>query len=80
MGEPKPHPNFTDSRAFQRRLERELVIGGLIIGLVVGVGLIYLFWGQAAALTSLLCFVLFLGIIGLVWGFLRLVEWLGNRE
>ncbi len=76
----KERPNVTDSRGFQRRLERELIIGGLIVGLVVGIGLIYLFWGQTAALTSLTCFVLFLAIIGLVWGFLRLVEWLGNRE
>ncbi len=76
----KQRPNVTDSRRFQRQLERELIIGGLIVGLVVGIGLIYLIWGPTAALTSLTCFILFLGIIGLVWGFLRLVEWLGNRE
>ncbi len=76
----KQRPNVTDSRGFQRQLERELIIGGLLIGLVVGIGLIYLFWGRTAALTSLLCFVLFLGIIGLVWGFLLLVDWLGKRE
>ncbi len=75
----KPRPNVTDSRGMQRQLERELVVGGLVIGLVVGIGLIYLFWGQTAALTSLLCFVLFLGIIGLVWAFLLLVDWLGRR-
>ncbi len=76
----KQRPSVTDSRRFQRQLERELIIGGLIVGLVVGIGLIYLIWGQTAAFTSLTCFILFLGIIGLVWGFLRLVEWLGNRE
>lgn len=71
---------ITDSRGYQRRLERELVIGGLAIGLVLGVGLIYLFWGQSAALTSLGCFVLFLAVIGVVWGSLQVITWLGERE
>ncbi len=72
--------NVTDSRGYQRQLERELILGGLIIGLIVGVGLIYLIWGWTAALTSLLCFVLFLGVIAIVWAFLLLVDWLGKRE
>ncbi len=76
----KRQPNVTDSRGFQRELERELIIGGLIIGLIVGVGLIYLIWGRTAALTSLLCFVLFIGVIAIVWVFLLLVDWLGRRE
>jgi hypothetical protein len=72
--------NVPDSRSYQSRLERELVSGGLLIGLVVGIGLIYLFWGETAALTSLLCFGLFLGIIALVWGLLLVIGWLGERE
>ncbi len=74
------HKNVTDSRSYGRQLERELVIGGLIIGLVVGVGLIYIFMGQTAAVTSVLCFGGFLGIIALVWGFLAVIDWLGKRE
>lgn len=70
----------TDSRSYQGRLERELVIGGLLVGLVVGVGLIYLFWGATPALTSLACFGLFLGVIALVWGILFVIGWLGERE
>jgi hypothetical protein len=71
--------NIPDSRSYQSRLERELVIGALLIGLLVGIGLIYLFWGESAALTSLLCFALFLGIIAVVWGFLQVISWLGER-
>lgn len=71
--------NTPDYRSYQSRLERELVIGALIIGLVVGNGLIFLFWGASAALTALLVFGLFLGIIGIVWGFLQVVSWLGER-
>ena len=72
--------NISDSRSYASRLERELIVGALLIGLVVGVGLIYLFWGERAALTGLLCFALFLGIIAVVWGFLRVISWLGERE
>lgn len=67
-------------RAYQKQLERELVIGGVIVGLVIGIGGIYFLWGSAAAVTSLLCFVLFLAIVALVWGLLTLAAWLGNRE
>jgi hypothetical protein len=72
--------NVTDSRSYASRLERELIVGALLIGLVLGVGLIFLFWGEQAALTSLLCFALFLGVIAVVWGFLRVISWLGERE
>jgi hypothetical protein len=72
--------NVSDSRSYQSQLERELIIGALLIGLVVGIGLIFLFWGESAALTSLLCFALFLGIIAVVWVFLQVIGWLGERE
>jgi hypothetical protein len=76
-----PQGNRADNpRAYQRQLERELVIGGVVIGLVVGVGLIYLIWGATPALTALACFVMFLGVVALVWGLLTLASWLGNRE
>lgn len=71
--------NVTDSRAYQRQLERELIVGGLVIGLIVGVGLIYLFWGQSAAVTSLICFGGFVAVIAVVWGFLQMITWLGER-
>lgn len=76
-----PQPNRIDNpRAFQGQLERELVIGGVIIGLLIGIGGIYVLWGSAAAITSLMCFGLFLGVVALVWGLLTLASWLGNRE
>ncbi len=75
----KPGKGVTDSRAFERQLQRELIVGGLVIGTVVGVGLIFLIWGPAAALTALSCFVLFLGLIGLVWLILVGFAWLGKE-
>ncbi len=75
----KSGKGVTDSRGFQRQLERELVIGGLLIGLVVGVGLIFLIWGRDAALTALACFGLFGGLIALVWLILVGFTWLGRE-
>ena len=76
-----PQQNRADNpRAYQKQLERELVIGGVIVGLIFGIGGIYFFWGATPALTSLACFVLFLGVVALVWGLLTLMSWLGNRE
>jgi hypothetical protein len=40
--------------------------------------MIYLLWGQAAAVTSLVCFGLFLGVVALVWGVLALLSWIAR--
>lgn len=68
-----------DQRAYRVRLERELIVGGLIIGFVIGIGGIYLLWGIIAAETGLLCFVGFLVVVALVWGVLTLLGWLADR-
>ncbi len=69
----KPERLF-DSRAYRGKIERELIIGGAAITLVVGGGLIALFWGNEAFFTSLLCFVSFAGLVLIVWLFLKLLE------
>ncbi len=75
----KSSKGIADSRAFERQLQRELIIGGLVIGAIVGIGLIFLIWGQAAALTALACFGLLLGLIALVWLILVGFAWLGRE-
>ncbi len=70
---PKPKRSF-DSRTYRGRLERELILGGTLIGLVIGGGLIALIWGVPALLVALGCFAGFMGLVGLVWGFLKIVE------
>jgi hypothetical protein len=69
----KPSKQF-NSRKFQGQMERELIIGGIAVGLVVGGGLIYLFWGISALMTSLTCVVSFGGLILVVWLFLKVIE------
>lgn len=74
----KPERPF-NSRRYQGQIERELIIGGIIITIVVGGGLIALIWGGSAFVAALGCFALIFGLIGLIWGFLKVLE-LVSRE
>lgn len=69
----KPEPSF-NSRKYQGQLERELVYGGVVIGLVIGGGLIALIWGVPALLLALAVFLGFWILVGIIWGFLKLLE------
>ncbi len=69
----KPEKSF-NSRTYQGQVERELVFGGVLVGLIVGGGLIALFWGIAGLFTALLFFLGFWIMVGLIWGFLKALE------
>ena len=69
----KPENSF-NSRTYRGQVERELIFGGVLVGLVIGGGLIALFWGIPGLFTALLFFLGFWLMVGLVWGFLKLLE------
>jgi hypothetical protein len=69
----KPDRPF-NSRGYRGQIERELIVGGILITIVIGGGLIAFFWGGSAFLTALACFALALGLIGIVWLFLKVLE------
>ena len=69
----KPDKVF-NSRTYQGQVERELIIGGLLVGFVVGGGLIALIWGTAALFTALIVLGFFLGLIAIVRLFLKQLE------
>ena len=69
----KPDKTF-NSRTYQGQVERELIIGGFLVGCVVGGGLIALIWGSAAFFTALTVLGLFLARIASVWLVLKLLE------
>ena len=71
---PKKIDQVFDSRKDQGKLERELVYGGVVIGLVVGGGLITLIWGVPALFVVLMIFLGFWVLVGIIWGFLKLLE------
>ena len=69
----KPDKSF-NSRKYQGQVERELIVGAILITLIVGGGLIALIWGREAFFTALAFFIGALLLAGLVWGFLKALE------
>ncbi len=69
----KPEQPF-NSRKYQGQIERELIVGGILITIIVGGGLIALIWGGTAFFTALACFGLALVLIGGIWLFLKVLE------
>ena len=61
----KPDEPF-NSRGYRGQVERELIVGAILITLIVGGGLIGLIWGRDAFLAALAFFVGALVLSGLV--------------
>ncbi len=62
MAKQKPQRQF-NSRRYQGKIERELMIGAVLIAMIVGGGLIALMWGRDASLTALGCIALAVGLV-----------------
>jgi uncharacterized SAM-binding protein YcdF (DUF218 family) len=75
---PKPGP-VSDLRRYARQTNVQLGVGGVLLFLVLGNGLIYLIYGQGAALMGLLCTLAFLAPLGLIWLALALIDWIVRR-
>ena len=71
---PKKPERLFNSRKYQGQLESELIVGGILIMILVGGGLIALFWGGSALVTALACFALTVGLIVVLWLFLKVLE------
>ncbi len=64
-----------------RGTQVRLILGGALILVLVGGGLIWLFYGRSAALVAVSCFLVILVIGGLLWLILRLMElWVRGDE
>ena len=68
-----------DLRNYASQTNLRLVAGFFVIILVVGVGLIYTFWGQPAAVTALICVAGALIPAVLVWLVLELLGWVVKK-
>jgi hypothetical protein len=68
-----------DLRHHAAQTNRRLILGGIAILFVVGDGLIYIFYGQRAALLGLVCLVAGLAPLVLIWGALALIGWIADR-
>ena len=68
-----------DLRKYARQTNARLIVGGILILFVLGIGLIYVFYGRGAAMMGLVC--LFAGLFPLllIWLALAGIEWLSRR-
>jgi hypothetical protein len=69
----KPERPF-NSRTYQGKIERELILGGILITIFLGGGLIALIWGGGAFVAAMGCFALGLALIGAIWLVLKVIE------
>ena len=68
-----------DLRQYARQTNVRLIAGGLLLLLVVGDGLIYLFYGQGPAVMGLICMLAGLSPLVLIWLALELIGWIARR-
>jgi hypothetical protein len=68
-----------DLRRYARQTNVRVFVGFLLILLFIGEGLIYAFYGAAAAVSGLLCILAGLFPLLLIWGFLNLLDWIAKR-
>ena len=73
MANQKPEQPF-NSRGYQGKIERELILGAVLIATGVGGGIIALLWGWEAFLTALSCMALAVGLGALLWLVLKGME------
>ena len=69
----------TDLRKYTSQTTVRLIVGALILLFVVGSGLIWWFYGPAAALMGLLCLLGALAPIGLIWLLMIGLDWIVKR-
>jgi len=68
-----------DLRQYARQTSFRLVIGFILVLFIIGDGLIYLFYGRAAAITGLLCLVVAFVPVILISIALWLLDWFTHR-
>jgi hypothetical protein len=70
-----------DLRRHWGQTQIRLIVGGLALLGVVGGGLVWLFYGGAAAITAVSCLLVACGLMGLLWLILALLErWVKEEE
>jgi hypothetical protein len=70
---------MTDLKKFDNQTITRLIAGGIGILFLVGDGLIYLIYGQQAAMMGLLCLLGAMVPIGLIMGVIWFMDWIVKR-
>jgi hypothetical protein len=72
-----------DLRKYAHQTNVRLVVGALFLLFIIGVGLIYLFYGKSAAVLGFLCLLAGMVPVFLIWLALTILDWIakrGNRD
>ena len=81
MTDKPPANRPTNLRELQRRTERNLIIGGVVILFVIGGGLIWLLYGVDQALMAELCMGGLLAFFGgAYWLILKIMKSIGSSD
>lgn len=70
---------MSDMRNYAKKTNRRLVIGFILILLIVGMGLVAIFWGTPAALFGAICLAGMIIPSALIWGVLTLFAYIRNK-
>ena len=68
-----------DLRNYARQTNIRLIIGGLLLLFIVGLGLIYFFYGPSAAFMGLICLLAGLVPLFLIWLVFFVLEFITKR-
>ena len=69
-----------DLRHYARQTNIRLIIGFLLVLFLIGDGLIYLFYGQGAAIMGVVCLLAGLAPVILITIALRIIDWVVRRN
>lgn len=74
------HDKKFDLRKYSRQTTVRLITGGILLLLIIGISLIYAFYGAGAAGLGLLCVLGGLSLVAIVLILLWLMEWIVRRN
>jgi hypothetical protein len=63
-----------DPRRHLQQTQGRLIVAGLALLIIVGGGLVWLLYGNAAAVSAVSCLLVAVGLVGLLWLLLALLE------
>jgi len=69
-----------DLRQFARQTNIRLIIGFILLLFIIGDGLIYLFFGQQAALMGVICLMAGLSPVILIFFALWFIDWIVQKN
>lgn len=69
-----------DLRRYAKQTNIQLIVGFLLILFIVGDGLIYLFYGQGAAIMGIICLLAGIAPVILIFTALWIIDWIVRRN